>query len=344
MLLILKKLFNQKRIHLLLLVGLLTACTGSPTLEIPATSALPTILKPTLVETLPFETSIPSTAIPAATSAQVPTETSIPSPTPTPTPLRFAVIGDFGQGEQGAAEVAKLVKSWQPELIITTGDNNYPSGAAETIDQNIGQFYHEFIYPYQGVYGSGADRLRFFPTLGNHDWDTNRAQAHFDYFELPGNERYYDFVWGPVHFFALSADSREPDGVSAGSIQAMWLKEALSQSNSPWKIVYMHQPPYSSGPRGPVTWMRWPFLEWGASLIMAGHDHYYERLNVDGLPVFINGLGGGPIYSFGEIAEGSQVRFNHDYGAMLVVCDESKMTLQFITRAGIVVDTFTLEK
>ena len=124
----------------------------------------------------------------------------------------------------------------------------------------------------------------------------------------------------------------------------MWLQEALSHSSSPWKIVYMHQPPYSSGLRGPVTWMRWPFLEWGASLIMAGHDHYYERLNENGLPVFINGLGGGPIYSFGETAEGSQVRFNEDYGAMLVVCDERRMNFQFITRVGIVVDTFALEK
>ena len=23
---------------------------------------------------------------------------------------------------------------------------------------------------------------------------------YLDYFTLPGNERYYDFTWGPVHF------------------------------------------------------------------------------------------------------------------------------------------------
>lgn len=323
-----------------LLLIFLSACDLNPQIENPAAGISPT----TITEAGPVETAILITDTPAATDIPIPTATIEPSPTPTPSPLRFAVIGDFGQGEQGEADVAALVKSWQPEFIITTGDNNYPSGAAETIDQNIGQFYHEFIFPYKGAYGPGADQLRFFPTLGNHDWDIDRAQAHFDYFELPGNERYYDFVWGPVHFFALSADSREPDGVSAGSIQAMWLQEALSRSSSPWKVVYMHQPPYSSGPRGPVTWMRWPFKEWGASLIMAGHDHFYERLDINGLPVFINGLGGGPIYSFGEIAEGSQVRFNGDYGAMLVVCDEAVMTLQFIARTGAVIDTFVLEK
>jgi hypothetical protein len=329
-------------IQSLLLVTILSACKASSGNEIPATKSLGDYTQPTIVETFSVATESPATAAPLVTPTLLPTWTVASSPTPSP--LRFAVIGDFGQGEQGEADVANLVKSWKPELIITTGDNNYPSGAAETIDHNIGQFYHEFIYPYKGSYGAGADQLRFFPTLGNHDWDINMAQAHFDYFELPGNERYYDFVWGPVHFFALSADSREPDGVSAGSIQAMWLKDVLSRSNSPWKVVYMHQPPYSSGPRGPVTWMRWPFLDWGASLIMAGHDHYYERLEVNGLPVFINGLGGGPIYSFGEIADGSQVRFNDDYGAMLVVCDESKMTLEFITRGGSVIDSYTLAK
>ena len=62
--------------------------------------------------------------------------------------LRFAVIGDFGLAGQPEAEVAALVKSWEPEFIITTGDNNYPDGAVETIDENIGQYYHAFIYPY----------------------------------------------------------------------------------------------------------------------------------------------------------------------------------------------------
>jgi hypothetical protein len=40
-----------------------------------------------------------------------------------------------------------LVLSWQPEFILTLGDNNYPVGSPETIDANIGQFYHAYIYP-----------------------------------------------------------------------------------------------------------------------------------------------------------------------------------------------------
>ncbi len=94
-----------------------------------------------------------------ATSTSTPTATITPGgPTLTPSltpsnPIRFAAIGDYGSNIHHELEVADLVKSWNPEFIITLGDNNYLEGAAETIDANIGKYYHEFIYPYVGNYG-----------------------------------------------------------------------------------------------------------------------------------------------------------------------------------------------
>src|SRR2546426_179663 len=70
--------------------------------------------------------------------------------------VRFAVIGDYGYAGQAELDVANLVRSWNPNFIITTGDNNYESGSASTIDQNIGQYYHSFIFPYVGKYGAGS--------------------------------------------------------------------------------------------------------------------------------------------------------------------------------------------
>lgn len=236
-----------------------------------------------------------------------------------------------------------MVKSWDPALIITTGDNNYPSGAAETIDLNIGQYYQEFIYPYDGEFGEGADTNRFFPSLGNHDYMTNQAAPYFDYFTLPGNERYYDFVWGPVHFFAINSNSQEPDGFRADSAQAQWLRETMTASQSPWQVVYMHVPPYSSGLHGSATYMRWPFAEWGADAVITGHDHTYERLQVDGIPYFVNGVGGGAIYYFEEIDPASQFRYADDHGAMLVTASESWMQFEFISRQGQVIDSWEIE-
>jgi len=259
-------------------------------------------------------------------------------------PIRFAVIGDYGGGGQPEADVANLVHGWQVDFVITTGDNNYPDGAAETIDDHIGRFYHDFIAPYVGKFGEGADVNRFFPTLGNHDWNTDAARPYLDYFTLPGNERYYEFTWGPVHFFALDSDSREPDGVGKSSSQADWLRNALSNSQAVWKVVYFHHAPYSSGLHGPTEWAQWPYADWGADAVLTGHDHTYERLLIDGIPYFVNGLGGGSIYPFEDVHPGSQVRYNADYGAMLVEADARRMVLQFFNRQGVLIDNWSITK
>lgn len=258
--------------------------------------------------------------------------------------MRFAVIGDYGGNGPPEADVAALVKSWNPDFVITVGDNNYPNGSASTIDATIGQYYHEFIYPYTGNYGPGAETIRFFPSLGNHDWQTNAAQPYLDYFVLPGNERYYDYTWGPLHFFVLDSDLAEPDGVSSSSVQGDWLHAKLAESTSPWNVVYFHHAPYSSGLHGPSDWMQWPFKQWGASVVLSGHDHTYERLEVGGLTYLVNGLGGGAIYHFPSVYPGSQVRYNADYGAQLVVADSQQMTFKFFSRTSKLIDTYTLQK
>ena len=319
-----------------MLVFLFAACNGTALPPLPTSTPRSS---PTPSE-IPSPTPIQPTSLPTAIDS--PTGTTlppIPSETPIPQIVRFAVIGDYGSGKQPEADVAALVKSWNPDLIITTGDNNYPDGTSETIDNHIGQFFHEFIAPYVGGYGEGGQVNRFFPSLGNHDWHSTGAQPYLDYFTLPGNERYYDFNWGPVHFYALDSDSREPDGVGRSSQQAVWLQNQLAVSTSPWNIVYFHHPPYSSGMHGDVDWMQWPFAEWGADVVLSGHDHTYERILRDGIIYFVNGLGGSSKYSFFGVIDGSQMRYNQDYGAMLVEASENAIRFQFINRLNEVIDT-----
>ena len=276
-------------------------------------------------------------------TAEIERDNNTSTPIEPPNTLtRFAVIGDYGLSKGPERDVANLVKSWEPDFIITVGDNNYPDGTAETIDENIGQYYGEFIYHYVGDFGDGSDVNRFFPILGNHDWTTAGGQPYYDYFTLPGNERYYDFVWGDVHFFALNSDSREPDGVGLSSVQAQWFREKIAGSSAPWKIVYMHHPPYSSSGDGSITWMQWPFKEWGADAVMTGHSHVYERLIVGDFPYFINGLGGGPRYSFDSSIPSSQVRYRDEYGAMLVDANPELLVFHFITRGTEILDAYEI--
>lgn len=259
-------------------------------------------------------------------------------------PLCFAVIGDYGYASQSEADVASLVNSWQCEFIITLGDNNYLVGGADTIDDNIGQYYADYIYPYTGSYPSSATSNRFFPSLGNHDWYTTGAQPYLDYFTLPGNERYYDFIWGPIHLFALDSDPNEPDGITSDSVQGQWLQTQLALSTSPWKVVYTHFPPYSSAYHGSQVIMQWPFATWGADAVLAGHDHTYERLTVDSIPYFVNGLGGRSLYPFNAPLPESELRYNADFGAMLVEASETRLTFHFIARTGERIDYYTMTR
>lgn len=256
--------------------------------------------------------------------------------------IHFAVIGDFGADLPPEAEVAALVAARAPEFVITLGDNNYYVGDAATIDRNIGKYYHEFIGPYVGEYGQGAAVNRFFPCPGNHDWGNGTLQPYLDYFRLPGNERYYEFRRGPVHFFALDSDVHEPDGITADSEQALWLQQALAASDAPFKLVYLHHAPYSSGVHQGNTALRWPFGAWGADLVLTGHDHHYERLVVDGLPYIVNGVGGASLRTFAEEELGTQRGTPHVFGAMFVEADPQRMTLSFVSAGGGLVDRVTL--
>lgn len=271
---------------------------------------------------------------------------------PQPDQERIAVIGDYGDASRAAADVAALVRSWNPDIVVTTGDNNYPNGAAETIDGNVGRLYHEFISPYLGQYGAGSDVNRFFPTLGNHDWNARQRageppQPYIDYFTLPdgpGQERYYDVVWGPVHIFALDSDYRERDGTETGSAQWLWLRQRLAESTAPWKLVFTHEPPYSSGRHGSTVRLRWPFQAWGATAVISGHDHTYERLEIDGFPYFVNGLGGSSRYWFLFPMADSQVRYNDDSGAMLIEATLQRIVFRFVTRGGQEIDSYAIER
>jgi len=125
-------------------------------------------------------------------------------------------------------------------------------------------------------------------------------------------------------------------------VQADWLKSSLSNSTASWKIVCFHHPPYSSAVHGSALWMRWPFHEWGADLVLSGHDHTYERFLIDNMTYIVNGLGGANIYDFVDELPGSQVRYNQDHGAMLVTATVKVLYIQFIIWNGEVIDDFSL--
>lgn len=265
----------------------------------------------------------------------------------------FAIVGDYGCTGDPVRKVADMVKSWQPEYILSVGDDNYANvsgqGCAGTIDANVGQYYHEYISPYSGNYGShtGTETpTRFFPTPGNHDYASG-ITAWDNFF---GVKRYDHFTQGNIQFFKIDTNNEQPDGNDANSWQAQQIKHELESSTAKYKIVYMHTPPYSTlaaddnlAQRQKV---RWPFKDWGADLVIAGDDHYYERRIVDSLTYVVNGLGGYPVKKIVTVPEADQPQvkkhFDAQFGAMRVFELPDHLHFEFVSIDREVADGFDI--
>ena len=274
----------------------------------------------------------------------------------------FAVIGDFGTHDRHEAAVAALVKSWQPAFIVTTGDDYYKQAGGKGADK-----YRRSVASYYGPWLKGVPKYRghkigtakvnaFFPAMGNHDYSdaTPAPKTYLNYFTLPGagfasssgTERYYDFTEGPVHFFMLDSNPQEPRGVTVASTQAQWLQGALAASTSSWNIVVDHHPPFSSDTaHGPTPYMQWPFAEWGADAVISGHAHTYQRFMNDGIPYFVDGLGGGERHDFVASRTPEPVtEFDTNWGAQKVVETTSRLRFEFYDVSGQLVDVYDVAR
>ncbi len=199
-----------------------------------------------------------------------------------PDSLKFAVIGDSGSGAgrqyQLAAQFAAAHKLFPFSFVLMLGDNIYGRETAK-------DFFKKFELPYKAVLDAGVP---FYAALGNHDEPV--IQINYKPFNMDG-KRYYSFRKGDVECFAI-------DSTYMSTEQVRWVEKALSESNAPWKIAYMHHPTYSSGKRhgsevGLRAFIEPLFIKYGVSVVLAGHEHFYERLKPqNGIAYFTSGAAG----------------------------------------------------
>jgi hypothetical protein len=243
-----------------------------------------------------------------------------------------------------------MVKSWQPDFILTVGDNSYVDGEKDRngFERGVVDHYGAFIKSPKD--DPAGEKTKFFPTLGNHDYesdgdgvDPKRIAAYESTFAIPAGEggiHYYQFAKGPVHFFALdSCVNSAWSGAQVGSKQYAWWKQAVSAAPERWKIVYFHHTPYDSGNhhRFDRHMRAWRFERSGVSAVIAGHEHVYERVVLNGVPFFTTGIGGRHLHGFlWPYAKGSQVRYPNGgatppdkrFGAMLVEASDDTITFE----------------
>lgn len=205
--------------------------------------------------------------------------------------VSFAVIGDNGSGGRQAMEVAEaMALSYQEEpfgSVSLLGDICYYGPISR-------RFEDVFLRPMGPLIRAGVD---FELAVGNHDGPlffqegVPDVEATLRRLGTPG--RFYAVRRGPVDFFYL--DSGLIVGNGAGE-QLRWLDDALGRASAPWRIVCTHHPPYSSGTHGSARALQRRLVprlaRHDVDLVLAGHDHHYERTQpVDGITCVVSGGG-----------------------------------------------------
>src|SRR2546425_1741429 len=81
--------------------------------------------------------------------------------------------------------------------------------------------------------------------------------------------------------------------------QLAWLEKELVASGSDWKIAYFHHPLYSSGGAHgsdlPLRAILEPlFVKYHVSMVLSGHDHFYERIKPQARHLLFRGWGDPP--------------------------------------------------
>ncbi len=201
--------------------------------------------------------------------------------------LRFVSVADTGTGSRGQYDVAKSMTNYHQQnpynLVVLAGDNVYNDGEI----QKIGEVFER---PYQDLLKQG---VKFQACLGNHDIRTANGDPQIRYAGFNMKGRYYTFSRGTVQFFALDTNSN-----ADWKNQLLWLEKELSNSKSPWKVVFGHHPIYASGQYGSnpdfIKTFTPLFKKYGVQLYINGHEHHYERTrSIDGTTYLICGAGAG---------------------------------------------------
>ncbi|HEX6270924.1 MAG TPA: metallophosphoesterase [Anaerolineales bacterium] len=315
----------MKFLHTILISLLLSGCVP-PIVQATATST--TGVTQTLTANPPLTATHTSTLEPSDTGT--PTQ-------PTDDPVLVGA-GDIAhcssQGDEATADLLDNI----PGTVFTTGDNVYRSGTVA-----------EFANCYDPSWGRHKERT--YPSPGNHDYGTGDGAGYYDYFGSAAGDPtkgYYSYNLGTWHIIVLNSNIP----VDAGSPQEQWLREELAAHPVACTLAYWHHPRFSSGTQhGSNRSMRplWQALyDFGADVVLAGHEHNYERFALQdpqgaadpthGIRQFVIGSGGRSHYSFGSPISNSEVRNDDTYGVLRLTLHPGSYSWEFIPEAG---KTFT---
>lgn len=237
----------------------------------------------------------------------------------------------------GAAATAWLVEAGLAAApgarVLTLGDHTYPVGALA-----------EFNDCYQPTWGRFRERT--LPAPGNHEYNTPGAVGYYAYFgakAAPEQGGYYSVQLGKWHVISLNSTLRG----AAFDAQLAWLKDNLTRHPALCTLAFWHHPRYSSGGHADNVFMApvWQTLaDGGADLVLAAHDHHYERFapqdahgvrdEARGMRQFVVGTGGAALTPMRFAPDNSERRNNVNHGVLRLDLFDNGYTWEFLGVPG----------
>lgn len=235
-------------------------------------------------------------------------------------PLRFCALGDSGFGDSTTATLAEHIAQHDLDFFLHLGDVVY--WMHQFNNDHFYNYYLKYFKPFSEI----VRHMPHYPTMGNHDYDGptfldglptyNWVFPPFDDDQTAEGLRYWhSWKFNDIHFINLNsqliygrADLR--------NAQIEWLDEQLARDDSIYKVVFFHIAPFHSsdlhpGDGRPIMEQWLPKFEANnVKLVLTGHAHLYERLELNGITYIVAGAGSATNYSIGQQLAYSQKVYN----------------------------------
>ena len=267
---------------------------------------------------------------------------------------------------------APSASSQAPVKFLVYGDNRTDAVAHRAIVAGMGREASDFLVhtgDYVDVGGQPGYWDTFFSieepligrkaligTVGNHELFESGGGEWLSYFGASGSQApkgpdgapLLDFTarWGSIRFFMLNGFVGWKSGPDREWLEAE-LAKADAEGDLSYRIVVTHHSPYSSGLHGnndlfAAAGLPELLVRHKVDLVVAGHDHSYERGFTGGLRWIVSGGGGAPVYGRAGHADGSQ-KFESTQHFLAVTADRERLTYvakridgSIVERCGIV--------